>query len=1030
MPARSLPPTPEKVDALATALVTGDTGQVAVAADLLARLTEQAESARVVCGHPKGEALLAKCLELAACQETPGDVRADVLVVLKNTLAIPEGQAITCKQNSLLRPILEAPPPDSSNDTPSTDGGGGGDLAAIVRQAWLGLASSAVLSTGGGVLEGPRDLSYLQDAVFDLCDQRKDMHTCIDGLLLLRHLYERKAQVVMSIEEAQRLAQLMHWGLREAMEENGVPRMQNVALGHTLHLLSVVGHVANFRKAWFQVEDEDVESESLSSDQLQEVNRTIGGLFAAIQQGSSADPVSWKAMSTIAEVKFVRRLMRVHPDIQGMFQCLLDRLDTADLALAEQAVLFLKQIFTGATDQFQSTDTVMFDNLRQHEGITRLLSALIKSWRENPKTAHRGNIVALLADAMFFSSFTDTWQIHAKANDLIGILFDALLWKGVEGTAGLALGNFVSANGHINLILDHQRAIYSISNVGWFLKRTSPGWDTKMQIYYLWRVLRSRKGCALLRRHPHARLVVSGLLKGVKHATTEDNEVLGLLEYFLKDTDTRPVVLAGTNTASLLSGVCEVFSGSDQDLHEPACGLLQALVEATGPGALLSWHDAPRLISALSRTPHGKEAVDLVLPMLQWEPALTGSLSLEYKRRWISRQIRLGSQSDQVLPTLVIPVNRGNLLDGLFERLNHVDSLRRGVEVKFQGDGENGVGDGHRREFFRLAAAELMDPEFGLFKSNDGGRSFHPSSTAADAQPESLAYFELCGKLISLALMHQETLPAARFTLALRKLILAAGPLEIEDMASVDPEFFRHKVLYILDAKYAEGQNPLTLNDLDLMFEDAPQPDVFPDVRHELYPGSKNTAVTEENKQHYVELLCDHRMRGVVEAQIDALTRGLRSLIPEEVWSQFTRIVSPEEFDLLICGLEEVDFADWKANSVCSEGVEKETWDLFWTVVEGLDSQQRKELLEFVTGSPGPPVGGFAALPGFGAIGSTQRFTLGPARNSQSNLPVAATCFNTLYLPKYEAEADMRAALLEAVANRHVGGFHEGAVSQ
>ncbi|CAK0838408.1 unnamed protein product, partial [Prorocentrum cordatum] len=54
---------------------------------------------------------------------------------------------------------------------------------------------------------------------------------------------------------------------------------------------------------------------------------------------------------------------------------------------------------------------------------------------------------------MFFSCFTDAWQVHGKAKDLIDLLFDALLWKGVEGTASLALGNFVSANGHIDLIL-------------------------------------------------------------------------------------------------------------------------------------------------------------------------------------------------------------------------------------------------------------------------------------------------------------------------------------------------------------------------------------------------------------------------------------------------------------------------------------------------------------------------------------------------------------------------------------------------
>lgn len=419
----------------------------------------------------------------------------------------------------------------------------------------------------------------------------------------------------------------------------------------------------------------------------------------------------------------------------------------------------------------------------------------------------------------------------------------------------------------------------------------------------------------------------------------------------------------------------------------------------------------------------------MVVPMIQWEPNLTASLSLEYKRKWISRQIRAGKAGET---PLVIPVSRGNLLEGLCERLMHPDSLRRGVEVKFQGDGENGVGDGHRREFFRLAAAELMEPEFGLFKSNDGQRSFHPSSTASDAQPDALAFFELIGKLIGLALMHQETLPAARLTSALRKVLLGAGPLEIEDMASVDPEFYRHKVLYILEAKYAQGEAPLTLADLELVFEDHPQPDVFPDLRHELFPGGALTQVTEENKLHYVELLCDHRMRGVVYDQVEALIRGLRSLLPEEagVWTEFQRMVSPEELDLLICGLEEVDLEDWKTHSVCSEGVESETWDTFWAVVEAMSSQERKELLEFVTGSPGPPVGGFAALPGYGSIGSIQRFTVSPPRNFQTSLPVAATCFNTVYLPRYEGEAQMRSALIEAVANRHVGGFHEGAVSQ
>jgi len=279
--------------------------------------------------------------------------------------------------------------------------------------------------------------------------------------------------------------------------------------------------------------------------------------------------------------------------------------------------------------------------------------------------------------------------------------------------------------------------------------------------------------------------------------------------------------------------------------------------------------------------------------------------------------------------------------------------------------------------------------------------------------------------LIALSLLHRETLPAARFTLALRKMLLNAGPLTVEDMSSVDPEFYKHKVSYLLEGKYAEGEAPLTLADLDLTFEDVPQPDVFPHTRHELHPGGSQVSVTEENKAHYVELLCDTRMRGAVSQQVGAMMQGIRSIVMEDAWNQIQRVVTPSELDLLVCGLQEVDLADWKSNSVSE--VDPDTWALFWKVVGNFTPQQRKGLLEFTTGSPAPPVGGFAQLPGYGSIGTVSRFTV--ARNMNSALPVASTCFNTIYLPKYSGEDDMSQGLLEAIANRNAGGFFEGAVA-
>jgi len=1022
--------TQEKLESLAASLGGTDAGQVAVAADLLARLTENAASAQLLCTAKNGETVLKRCLELAASRGSPGDVRADVLAVLKNALSVPEGRDLVCKE-ALLRPILEMPPHDA---VPAIEGGGppidGNDeLSGLVRQAWLGLALTAVVSTCGDVLDGPRDLTSLQDAVFELCENTRDMQNCLEGLLLLRHLYSRRPPTVALTQvEAQKLGRLIRWGLAEALQGANEPvnTQQTEAISHTLNLLAVVGQAQAFRVAFFEVTDEDLEAEQLEVSKQEAAKVTVGRLFNAMLRAGAADPNAWKAMSAIAEVKFVRRLMRVHSEVRGMFQVLLGSLGTVDVQLTEQIVMFLKHIFTGATDQFLSTDTVMFESLGRADGIKKLLTALLRSWKDNTDIAHRGNIVAFLADAMFFSSFTDTWQMHAQAKDLISILFDALLWKGVEGTAGLALGNFVSANGHIDLILDHERACHSISNVGWFLKRTPPGWDTKMQIYYLWRVLRSRKGCLLLCKHPHADLIVSGLLRSVRHATMEDNEVLSLLECFLKDEDTRHVVLRGSNVVNLLDGACELLSNGDPiDLYEPTCVMLQALMEATGPCAFLVWQGAPRLVGTLSRIAAGKDIVDQIVSMMQWEPILTRTLGLEYKREWISNQIRSNAPGDPLLLT----VSRDEILKSLVDGLQNVKSLQFGLQVKFKGgDGETGAGDGHRREFFRLGATELTALELGLFVSQDGGRSLHPSPTARDAEPENLVYFELLGKLVALALMHRETLPACRFTPALRKMLLETGQLDIEDMSAVDPEFYKHKVLYLLQSRYTDGGESISLSDLDMHFEDYPQPDVFPNVRHELYPGGSQQKVTEDTKHHYIELLCDWRLRGSVAQQVDAMVRGMRKIIPDDVWGQIQRLVTPEELDLLICGLEEVDMHDWKENSVCLDGVDESTWESFWTVADGFSSDERKALLEFVTGSPGPPVGGFAALPGYGSIGNVQRFTVAP--NLHSSYPVASTCFNTLYLPKHDSEAELKAALLEAVANRNAGGFYEGAVAQ
>ena len=48
----------------------------------------------------------------------------------------------------------------------------------------------------------------------------------------------------------------------------------------------------------------------------------------------------------------------------------------------------------------------------------------------------------------------------------------------------------------------------------------------------------------------------------------------------------------------------------------------------------------------------------------------------------------------------------------------------------------------------------------------------------------------------------------------------------------------------------------------------------------ELVPGGADIAITEDNKHEYVQLLCQHRLRGRVEQQLEAFKLGLGEIVP------------------------------------------------------------------------------------------------------------------------------------------------------
>ena len=178
----------------------------------------------------------------------------------------------------------------------------------------------------------------------------------------------------------------------------------------------------------------------------------------------------------------------------------------------------------------------------------------------------------------------------------------------------------------------------------------------------------------------------------------------------------------------------------------------------------------------------------------------------------------------------------------------------------------------------------------------------------------------------------------------------------------------------------------------------------------DLIPDGRNIKVTEDSKETYVSLVCQHRMTTAIEQQIKAYLRGFYELVRPELISVFTA----KELELLISGLPDIDIHDLKKNTEYQgyRTTDKEIgW--FWNVMFSLNKSEKAAFLQFSTGSSKVPLNGFAELQGMRGI---QKFCIHKVGGGEKGALMSAhTCFNTLDLPVYHSEEVMKEKLMLAI---------------
>ncbi|KAJ5923377.1 Ubiquitin-protein ligase Ufd4 [Penicillium verhagenii] len=187
----------------------------------------------------------------------------------------------------------------------------------------------------------------------------------------------------------------------------------------------------------------------------------------------------------------------------------------------------------------------------------------------------------------------------------------------------------------------------------------------------------------------------------------------------------------------------------------------------------------------------------------------------------------------------------------------------------------------------------------------------------------------------------------------------------------------------------------------------------------DLVPGGSDISLTIENVDKYVERVIDMTLGSGVRHQVDAFRAGFSQVFPFSSLRAFT----PSELVMLFGQAEE----DWTIETLmdsikADHGFNMDSRsvrNLLQTMSE-MDKQQRRDFLQFVTGSPKLPIGGFKSLtPIFTVVCRPSE----PPYTADDYLPSVMTCVNYLKLPDYSSLEELKNRLSVAIKEGQ-GAFH------
>ncbi|KAL8833718.1 MAG: hypothetical protein Q9170_004117 [Blastenia crenularia] len=410
-------------------------------------------------------------------------------------------------------------------------------------------------------------------------------------------------------------------------------------------------------------------------------------------------------------------------------------------------------------------------------------------------------------------------------------------------------------------------------------------------------------------------------------------------------------------------------------------------------------------------------------------------------------------------------VHRESIFDDAFKQYYDLgEGLKEPIQISFVDKFdtvEEGIdGGGVTKEFLTSVTSEAFNSMSGLdmFVENDQ-HLLYPNPTALEERKELLRQagepegsqlynesvrdllrrFEFMGRIIGKCLYEGILVDIHFAPFFLLKWSLTGGHTSatresayranLNDLRDLDEALYQG-LLQLKNYKSPSSSNENdTIESLSLTFEvtdtlfpsDRPSsnPSQPPIPRTtELRPNGSNIPVTTSNRLVYISYIARHRLSIQPFHQTAAFLKGLGQIISPAWLAMFNQ----HELQTLISGsAASIDISDLRRNTqygglyvIGDDGLEHPTIQLFWDVVTNFSSEDKMNLVRFVTSTPRAPLLGFGHL--------NPRFSIRDAGSDEGRLPTTSTCVNLLKLPVFREREVLRERLLYSI--RAGAGFN------